>query len=85
MDRYLSMTEIGKHDEVPSRVAGAWLKRLGLLCEKRRADRGRENAMTIASKSTSRTVTWPWFRVWTASRKLARGIIVSPENADSKR
>ena len=33
MERYVSITEIGKHYGVPSRVAGAWLKRLGLRCE----------------------------------------------------
>jgi hypothetical protein len=33
MERFISITEIGKHYGVASRVAGRWLKRLGLRGE----------------------------------------------------
>ena len=70
MERYVSITEIGKHYGVPSRVAGAWLKRLGLRCEDGRpTEEAKRDDYCKQLSVEDRNV---WFWVWNASRTLAR-------------
>ena len=70
MDRYLSITEIGKHYGVRSSVAGAWLKRLGLRCEDGQpTEEAKRDGYCKQIYVEDRNV---WFWVWNATRTLAR-------------
>ena len=69
MERYLSITEIGKHYGVCSRIAGRWLKRLGLRCEDGQPTEDAKRDDYCKQVYVEDRV---WFWVWNASRTLAR-------------
>ena len=83
MERYVSITEIGKHYGVCSRIAGRWLKRLGLRCaDGQPTEAAKRDDLCKQIYVEDRNV---WFWVWNAGQTLARVDEVVSPTADSRR